>query len=256
MILRLILSSCFALLLAGNGAHAQWSTIKGKFKVVGDVPVPAKLTCNKDEKTCCAKPELSPVDESVVVSKDNELANVFVYAIGPVKKINPALKNDLKPVVIDNVRCVFKPHAAVVWTEQKVEFKNSDDVGHNANFASAFQGTSQLIPVGVKTEIEFKVEEKFPKPIACNIHPWMQAHLLVRSNPYATVSASDGTFVIKDLPNDEEIEFIFWHEKAGVLKNIAFQGGKTDEKGRFKLKAGKDTNLGEIKVDAKENLKL
>ncbi len=256
MLLRLVLSSCIALLLVGNSAHAQWSTIKGKFTFVGDVPVPAKLVCNKDEKTCCAKPELSPVDESVVVSKDKELANVFVYAIGPVKKINPALRNNLKPVVIDNVRCVFKPHAAVVWTEQKVEFKNSDNVGHNAAFGSSTQGTSMLIADGAKTEFQFKLEEKFPKPIACNIHPWMIAHLLVRPNPYATVSAADGSFEIKDVPNDEEIEYVLWHEKAGVLKNVAFQGGKTDDKGRFKLKAAKDIDLGEIKVDAKENLKL
>jgi hypothetical protein len=254
--IRIVLSSCVALLLLlGNSAHAQWSTIKGKFTVVGDVPVPVKLTCNKDVKTCCAKPELSPVDESVVVSKKNELANVFVYAVS-VKKIDPTLKKDLQPVVIDNLNCVFKPHAAVMWTEQKLELRNSDDVGHNSNFNSPTQGFNPLIPIKGLHEQSFEKEEKLPRNISCSIHPWMQSWLLVRSNPYATVSAADGTFEIKNVPNDEEIEYVLWQEKAGYLANIVVPGGKTDVKGRFKLKAAKDIDLGELKVDAKENLKL
>lgn len=248
--IRLALSLCLALLLlVCSSALAQWSTVKGRFTVVGDVTPPVKLVCNKDEKTCCVKPLY---DESLVVSDKKELANVFVYARGKIANINPVLKANLQPLVIDNIGCVFKPHAAILWTEQKLEFRNLDDVGHNTNYGSAIQGFNPSIAAAGKDVRELKQSENVPQNISCNIHPWMHAKLLVRDNPYFAVSAADGSFEIKDVPNNEEIEFVLWHERAGYLKDLPINGGKTDSKGRFKLKAAQNTDLGEIKIDAKE----
>lgn len=253
MILRFVLSSCFALLLLGNGAHAQWSTIKGKFTFVGDVPVLPPLVCGgAGAGNCCAKPL---PDETLVISAKKELANVFIYARS-VKKIDPALKNGLQPLELTNKGCLFVPHAAIMWTEQKLEMVNADPDAHNMKFDSATQGFNELIPAKGKSTRDLKGSESVPKPIVCNLHNWMRGNLLVRDNPYFAVSAADGTFEIKNVPNDEEIEFQIWHEKVGNLAKVNINGQVTAVNGRFKLKADKDVDLGEIKVDAKQNLKL
>jgi hypothetical protein len=226
-------------------AQAQWATLKGKFKTDA-APAPAgELTCNKDPATCCAN---KLYDQSLVVSKDLEVANVFIYARSKVAKIDPSLEKDLKPLTLDNKDCVFVPHAAILWTKQKLVLKNSDNVGHNTNYGSAVQGFNVLIAPNESVEKSLSGGENLPQNISCNIHPWMQAKLLVRDNPYFAVSAADGTFEIKNVPTTEEIEYVVWHEKAGYLGGLKFEGGTTDTKGRFKLKAGADKDLGTITI--------
>ena len=90
--------------------------------------------------------------------------------------------------------------------------------------------------------------------VGCNIHTFMGGKLLVRKSPYAAVSQADGKFEIKNLPAGKELEFQFWHEKKGNLKEVALKGatgGKADTKGRAKImiKAGSN-DLGDIKLPA------
>lgn len=227
--------------------QAQWATLKGQFKTDAAPAPAAELTCNKDPATCCAK---KLVDQSLVVSKNLEVANVFVYARSKVSKIDPSLEKDLKPLTLDNKDCVFAPHAAILWTKQKLILKNSDNVGHNTNYGSATQGFNVLIAPNESVEKTLANGENLPQNVGCNIHPWMQAKMLVRDNPYFAVTAEDGTFTIKNVPTGEEIEYVFWHEKTGYLGGLKFTGGASDAKGRFKLKAAADMDLGTITIPA------
>jgi hypothetical protein len=79
----------------------------------------------------------------------------------------------------------------------------------------------------------------------------MHGVLVVQDHPYMAASADDGTFEIKNIPAGEH-EFQFWHEAPGYLKNLKFQGGSTDRRGRAKLTipAGGTLDLGDIKVPA------
>jgi len=239
-----------AVLFAAAPASAQdWGTVKGKFTLDAmgkTVPEPALLVCNKDPGTCC---KIQLFDQSLVVGKGGELANVFVYVRTKPSKIHPDYeKAAATPLVIDNAKCVFTPHASVLWTKQKLSLKNSDDVGHNTNYGSAAQGFNVLLAANSSVEKELKASENLPQSVSCNIHPWMAAKLLVRDNPYGVVSVADGTFELKNLPAGE-LEFQLWHEKSGYVKSVKFSGGAADDKGRFKLKVKKgETDLGEIKV--------
>jgi hypothetical protein len=94
-------------------------------------------------------------------------------------------------------------------------------------------------------------DEAIPAQVNCNIHPWMKAWLVVRPNPYATVTAADGSFEIKNLPAGE-LELQLWHEKAGFIQEFTV-GGKSEKvaKGRKKVTitpAGID--LGEMVISA------
>ena len=79
----------------------------------------------------------------------------------------------------------------------------------------------------------------------------MKGVVVVREDPYVAISNDKGEFEIKNIPVGQH-EFVFWHESKGFLRTLALKGGKTDRRGRAKLKiaAGETLDLGEIKVPA------
>lgn len=241
-----------ALLVYSTVASAEeWGALKGRFKFGGSPPEPSALKADKDAEVCGKHKLLS---EELVVGADGGLANVVVFVRDKDVKVHPemaALKN--VKTVMDNKDCRFEPHVVFVQTGQSFVIKNSDTVGHNSNIQTIKNpAENKLIPAGGEAAATFKSDEAIPAAVSCNIHPWMKAWVVIRDNPYAAVSKPDGSFEIKNLPAGE-LEFQFWHEKAGYLGE-ATVGGKAEKmaKGRKKLKiAAGDNDLGEIVLDGK-----
>jgi hypothetical protein len=234
--------------LAGAGASAEeWASIKGRFVFGGDAPTAAALTADKDVEVCGKHKLLA---EELVVGADKGVANVVVYIRDKDIKVNPEATAAAKAekAVLDNKGCRFVPHVVFVHTGQDLVVKNSDSIGHNSNIATVKNAPSNnLIPAGGEATVKFASDEAIPAQVTCNIHPWMKAWLLVRPNPYAAVTAADGSFEIKGVPVGE-VELQLWHEKAGYLAEVK-RGGKTEKpsRGRMKVKvpAG-GLDLGEI----------
>jgi hypothetical protein len=99
--------------------------------------------------------------------------------------------------------------------------------------------------------MNFTKAEPMPMPVNCNIHPFMQGHVLVQEHPYMAASGEDGTFEIKNIPAGKH-EFQFWHEGTGYMKDLSLKGGKANRQGRVDLEivAGETIDLGDIKVPA------
>jgi hypothetical protein len=252
----LVLSSLFALsLLAAMSQAASaagWGTIKGKFVVDGAAPTLPAVDASK-EAYCV---EHHPIDESVVVDDQGNLANVVVYLrTGRNEKVDvhpdyEAAKNT--PAVLDNKFCSFQPHISLVRAGQPFVIKNSDTVGHNTNVKLMRNGaTNTTIAAGEENKRVLTKAEAVPLPVDCNIHPFMHAWILVKDDPYMVTSAADGTFEIKNVPAGKR-EFEFWHEGPGRLKSLKYQGGALNRQGRAQLTVadGQTLDLGEIKVPA------
>ena len=236
----------------GMAEAAEWGTLKGRFVVEGSVPPAAALKIDKDE-SACSKGQL---DRSLVVGPQGELADAVVWVREKGITVNPEYAKTAKtPVVLDNKGCMFEPHILILRTGQPLLLKNSDSVSHNTKadlLKNEKESFNDLIPANAEMEkTRLSEEESFPLPVSCSIHPWMTAKILIRGNPYAAVSKSDGSFEIKDLPAGEPIEFQFWQEKSGNLKGIQGAGLTADSKGRAKLTIKPGVNdLGDIKVPA------
>jgi hypothetical protein len=221
----------FQMATAGVSLAQEWGDLEGKFVYDGKAPERKKLDTAKDMKCCGA---FNVLDETLIVDKDGGVANVVIYLKAKVtaKQIHPDLEKGLaEKVLLDNKECRFTPHVSTVWQgKQTLLIHNSDECSHNSNLQPLLdKGVNPLLPPQKEELYKFGKEQNIPQPVSCNLHPWMKGYVLPRSNPYAAVSAADGTFKIEKLPAGEW-EFQVWHENPGYLATPEWK------QGRFKLK--------------------
>ena len=141
----------------------------------------------------------------------------------------------------------------MVRTSQSLKVINADPLGNNIYLQTFFNPPSnQVLLAGKSTLFKMSKEELRPVNFGSNVRNWMQGVLVVRSNPYVVVSDDKGTFTIANLPAGEKLEFRTWHEKAGFVKNVSFNRGHLDNRGRLMLsiKPG-ENDSGDIRLPPK-----
>jgi hypothetical protein len=182
------------------------------------------------EKVCASlHPGKPPIYETTVVNPNGTLKWALVGLRGNVPgNYSPSEK----PVVIDQVGCIFTPHVAGAMVGQGIEFHNSDPVTHNIR-SSATRNTSfnnNFAPKSI-TKTTFDSPE-VGIPLKCDIHFWMSAYVHVFPHPFFTITGDDGSFVISGIPPGT-YTLLAWHEtlksktqsitlKAGEVKEIDF----------------------------------
>jgi hypothetical protein len=243
----LVRITAVALISLSSATAAEWASLKGRLVVDGQPPKPNPLVVTKDQ-FCIDNP---PENETIIVGEDGALANVVVYLrVGRRDKIDvhPDYQGKLsEPAVLDNKACHFVPHVTLVRTGQQLILKNSDPVGHNTNLGIF----NQIIPAGGETPTKLSRAEALPKPVTCNIHPFMRGYVLVQEHPYMAVTAELGNFEIANVPAGKRA-FTFWHELPGPMRNLKVGSQTADRRGTVELtlKAGETLDLGDIKVPA------
>jgi plastocyanin len=113
---------------------------------------------------------------------------------------------------IDQLKMVFIPHVLPVLVGTAVRFLNSDPVMHNVFTPSKVGNRFNLgsWPKGQAKNYTFdKVGEV---RLLCNVHPEMEAWVIVLSNPYFAKTGPDGSYSIPDVPAGK-YPLKVWHEK-------------------------------------------
>lgn len=231
------------------GVTGQYGTIKGRLVYGGD-PVPApevlieKGKADKDPSVCGVS-ETIYSKALVVDAKTKGIRYGFAYLVRP-RGSNPdavkALVGKAEKVTIDQKNCEFVPHAVAIHQDQTLEFKSSDAANHNVNL-HAFTNLpmNQIMAPGGTVEKRL-VAERRPLQLACDIHPWMKAYIMVFDHPFFAVTGDDGSFEIRGVPAGEQ-KLVIWQESAGYTTPNAAQGMPVP------VEAGKVTDVGEIRLD-------
>jgi plastocyanin len=107
----------------------------------------------------------------------------------------------------------FIPHVLPILAGTTVDFANNDNVFHNIFSPDKCPDKFNL---GTWPQGETR-SHRFTKPgcsvvMLCNVHPEMEAYILVLETPYFNVSAWDGRYTIKDVPAGRYM-LNLWHEK-------------------------------------------
>jgi plastocyanin len=223
--------------LAGLVAASFWpsmalaaSSITGTVTFNGKAPTLKPLAMDADP--ACAKKHSEPAaNEMLTLGSGNTMGNVMVWVSKglPAGKTYPAPKD---PVVIDQNGCQYKPHVMGIMVGQPYKILNSDGILHNIHTLPTINPSfNKGMPATVK-----EATTTFPKPeamfhIKCDVHPWMSAYLGVFTNPFYSVTSTDGKFTISGL-DPGTYELTAWHERLGTQTasvTVAASGSKTQD---------------------------
>ncbi len=133
-------------------------------------------------------------------------------AVVYIKKVSGNFQPPEKHAEMDQKNLIFIPHVVPVLAGTAVDFLNSDTILHNVFTFNKCADRFNLgtYPQGVKKSHTFK------KPciaaVLCNVHPEMEAFVVVLENPYFAVSDKKGNYKIENLPAGK-YELKTWHEK-------------------------------------------
>jgi hypothetical protein len=223
-----------------------WATLKGSFKIEGAPPPPQPLTVDKDQSVCAPGGKQVLSETLVVDSASGGIRDVVVYLatpakfpVGDSKWEHPDYAASSEATLeYDQKNCLFLSHMFAMRSKQKLTILNSDPVGHNTNITGGGKaGTiNSNIPANAYTMYEPGGESPEPFAVACSIHPWMSARMLVRDSPYFAVTKPDGSFEIANVPAGVPLEFRVWQEKAKFLQEVSVNGKPEKwSKGRLKV---------------------
>jgi plastocyanin len=101
-------------------------------------------------------------------------------------------------VQMDQLRKVFLPYVLPVVQGTTVEFHNSDNLQHNVFGVGADEFNLGTYGAGAARDRAF--EKLGEVDILCNVHPEMQAYILVLQNPYFARPDNTGKFHIANVP--------------------------------------------------------
>jgi len=232
-------------LTAGLIAVSLWpgvafaaGSITGTVTFTGTAPKLNPLTMDADP--ACAKKHTTPVpSEMLVLGGGNTMANVMVWVSKglPAGKTWPA---PAAPAVLDQNGCQYKPHVMGIMVGQAYRILNSDGILHNIHTLPKINpGFNKPMPATLK-----ETTTKFDKPepifhIKCDVHPWMQAYVAVFTNPFFSVTGTDGKFTISGLdPGTYEISA--WTERLGTqTATVTVAAGAKTQDFKFAVPAAK-----------------
>jgi len=234
-------------------AQGEYGTIEGRLVWGGsDVP-PARALIEKGraqkDPEICARAAAIPNRELVVDPKTKGVVYGFAYLVKP-KGSNPGAVKELlaksPKAELDQKNCEFLPHVLAIHQDQALVIKSSDPVNHNVRYA-AFANSPFNQIMAPKGEIEVKlVAERRPIVVACDIHSWMKAYIMVFDHPFFAVTGADGAFEIKGVPAGEQ-NLVLWQERVGY---VGFTDPAKKAQGMaVTIRAGEVTDLGSVAID-------
>ncbi|MEW6321931.1 MAG: carboxypeptidase regulatory-like domain-containing protein [Acidobacteriota bacterium] len=150
-------------------------------------------------------PPAAPVAPAGPVSETG-LATVLGTAVpGAIVTLHPAEARDLPapagPAVMDQLGKQFVPGTLVARVGQPVEFRNSEDQSHNVRVVRRRVGTAvfdvSTDPFQRYTHV-FDTTGEFE--VTCNLHPGMNASVIITDTPYAAAVDNTGRYAIVNVP--------------------------------------------------------
>lgn len=241
-------------------AQEGWGHLTGKIVVTGDAPEAEALRIDTNDRAYCINTGEEFLDRSLVVGAEGGLQDAFVmmyFGRGDDKR--PAIhesyaETTATPVELDNKNCRFEPHAIFVRTGQAIRFTNADTIGHNCHIVTMANEENCSLGAGQELDVTLESSDRVPGIVKCDVHPWMEALLLVRDEPYVAITDAEGNFRIENIPAGEWT-FQFWHKRSGFLRDLEKDGeSAVGRRGELTvtIRDGETFELGELTIDASE----
>ena len=180
-------------------------TIKGTTIFSGEAPSLSSFKTGKYKKAC--GPEIP--NETLLIDK-KRLKNVVISLN------NKNLISKIGEYHLDKKNCRYEPHVMTMPVDTELKIHTSDPVNHNIHTYSFDNDPINIMFIPDQEEYSHEMEEAEIIKVACDLHSWMTAWIVVTPNSYATISKGNGTFEIGDVPSGN-YKLTAWHETLGSL---------------------------------------
>jgi plastocyanin len=203
--------------------QAGGGMIVGHVHYMGPTPVNPIIRMGADPRCNKLYVGKRPTAPTFVVGADGAFANVLVNVDGSF----PNAAVPTTPVVLNQKDCMYVPRVLGARIGQTLQVTNEDPTTHNVHSLSKagndFNRT-QLIN-GKPFDVTLNAGELLR--ITCDSHTWMTAYVGIFDNPYFSVSGTDGSFTISNVPAGKQTVKA-WHEVMGTqTQMVDVQAGKT-----------------------------
>ena len=135
-----------------------------------------------------------------------ERSPVVVYLAGSTGEFK---KPPVNPTM-DQRNMTFIPHVLPIQTGTTVDFLNNDEVKHNVFSPDHGKYNLGTWPRGAVKQRTFTEQGVYTQ--LCNVHPEMEAFIVVLDTPYFTLTDKDGNFELTAVPPGS-YTIKAWHEK-------------------------------------------
>ena len=202
--------------------QAGGGTIVGHVHYMGQTPVNPLIRMGADPRCNRLYVGKRPTSQTFVVGADGAMANVLVNVDGSF----PATPVPTTPVVLNQKDCQYDPRVLGARLGQTLQVRNEDPTEHNVHSLSKAGNdfnTTQPIK-GMPFDYKLKAGEILR--VTCDNHTWMTAYIAILDNPYFSVSGTDGSFTISNVPAGRQTVKA-WHEVMGTqTQMVDVQAGK------------------------------
>ncbi|MBI1908848.1 MAG: hypothetical protein HYS22_01595 [Deltaproteobacteria bacterium] len=183
------------------------------------MPKPKTIYVTNDQSVCGSKKVLE-----TGIGKEKGVGGAVVFIQGPV----PGGKRlSLPSLVIDQRGCEFVPHTLLVPVGIPVTVQNSDATLHNFHTAGKVNPPTNRAQSGGSAPIPFVFQKPEIFSVGCDVHPWMQAWIVVAEHAYYALSNEEGNFSMADIPAGA-YTLKLWHEFLGEQqKKVTVREGET-----------------------------
>jgi hypothetical protein len=199
-------------------------TIEGQIVFVGK-PIPPRLVpVNQDVNVCGSRREIYPVK-----IENGGIVDAVVWIDG----IQEGKAFDFPPALLDQKKCAYDPHV-VLMQPGDLKVTSSDPIPHNVHsYSEANRSYNEsLNPLNREVTLHFARPERIT--FKCDLHGWMEAFIVVASNPYYAVTQNGGTFRLTNVPPGT-YHLKVWQETLGEMtQDVTVQAGQT-AKVRFQM---------------------
>lgn len=203
----------------GAGSYGMQSgapgRITGKVRFEGNALQRKKLDTTTVDGFCTLGHPQGLMSETFLMGDGGALGNVVVYVKEGVSggKWDPPKE----PVVLDQVKCQYVPHVAVVQLGQPLVIKSDDSILHNVHMVgpavpTGEQNLSMSHPM--KLDPIFLRKPDVSLRVWCEVHGWMEAWIAIVPHPFHAITGPDGTFTIENVPPGT-YKLAAWQEKLG-----------------------------------------
>lgn len=176
--------------------------------------------------------EAGTIEGEVSARRSKYRQNVVVYVDAIDGK---TFEPPAKPVLMDQINFVFTPHVVPVLAGTTVDFQNSDAVLHNVYTPDKVAGKFNLGTWGKGERRSYTFQNEGSAVILCNVHPEMEAYVVVLPTPYFATTDKSGNFRIEGVPPGDYTVKV-WHEKWKAESRLASVSDETHTTLSFTLK--------------------